>query len=134
MTVSRRFRDRLGLPLHRTAGYNAGMNSKHPSPSPRGEKIYCGIDKDDFAGMTPNGTVIRDAWVFGILAETETCAGWNTGQFQMLYDKVYQCWQPYGHLVSNLPPDLAERHRRIYDEAIAKARVLGWSADLGDDD
>lgn len=100
----------------------------------RNTKIYEGIDKDVFGGMTPNGTLIRDAWVFGLLPETETCAGWTADQFQLLYDRVYHAWQPYGHLASKLPPDLAERHQRIHGAAIARARELGWSAELSDND
>ena len=34
--------------------------------------LYVGIDDDYFGGMTPIGTIIRDAWVFGILPESET--------------------------------------------------------------
>lgn len=100
----------------------------------RSNKIYEGIDKDIFGGMTPNGMLIRDAWVFGILPETETCAGWTADRIQLLSDEVYTAWEPYGHLVSLLPRELAERHRRIHDAAIARARELGWSAELGEDD
>jgi len=100
----------------------------------RSNKLYEGIDKDVFGGMSPNGTLIRDAWVFGLLPETETCAGWTPDQFQVLYDRVHLAWEPYGHLVSKLPSDLAERHQRIHGAAIARARELGWSAELADDD
>lgn len=100
----------------------------------RDDKRYVGLDNDAYGGMTPNGTIIRDAWVFNLLPETETCTNWTRDQFQELYDKVAAAWQPYGHLVSRLPPELAERHRRIYEAAIAKARELGWSAELGDED
>ena len=33
---------------------------------------YIGIDKDLQGGMTTIGKIIRDAWVFGILPETQT--------------------------------------------------------------
>lgn len=95
---------------------------------------YVGIDKDHYGGMTPTGTIIRDAWVFGILPETETCAGWTPGQLQHLYDQVHEAWEPYGHLVSRLPEDIAARHRRIHDAAIRRARELGWSPDLDDEE
>ncbi len=39
-----------------------------------------------------------------------------------------------GHLASNLPEELREHHRRIYDAAVANARELGWDPELGDDD
>ena len=96
-------------------------------------KRYIGIDKDEYGGMTPNGIIVRDAWVFEIIPETETCAGWTVGQFQVLYDQVADAWQPYGRMVSNLPPKLAERHRRIHDTAIKRARELGWNPSLEDE-
>ena len=64
--------------------------------------IYPGINKDDFGGMTDIGKIIRDAWVLGILPETETCEGWDLGRLEVLYDKVHQAWIPYGHLASRL--------------------------------
>lgn len=98
------------------------------------EKIYVGIDKDPKGAMNPTGNIIRDAWVFGLIPETETCAGWTRGGVEALYEKVTVEWDKYGHLVSNLPPDLRETHGRIYDRAIARARELGWDPELGDDD
>jgi hypothetical protein len=96
--------------------------------------IYPGIDKDAYGGMTPIGHVIRDAWVFGLIPETETCANWSHDRLEKLYDKVTESWRPYGHLASRLPDDLRERHERIYAEAIRRARELGWSPELGDED
>jgi len=84
--------------------------------------------------MTPTGTIIRDAWVFGILPEGENCTGWSLDRIQMLYDQVTEAWAPYGHLASRLPPALRERHQAIYEAAIQRAKALGWSAELGDDD
>ena len=84
--------------------------------------------------MTPTGNIIRDAWIFGILPEEETCAGWTIQGIDALYDKVSAAWTPYGHLASNLPADLRERHARIYGEAITRARAAGWNPELGDDD
>ena len=98
------------------------------------DRKYSGIHEDRFGGMTPTGTIIRDAWVFGILPEEETCAGWTPHQLQDLYDKVHQAWEPYGHLVSRLPPELRERHSRIYEAAVQRAREQGWSPELDDDD
>lgn len=93
------------------------------------KKIYDGIDKDPKGAMNPTGNIIRDAWVFGLIPETETCAGWNVQGIDALYEKVTREWEKYGHLVSNLPPELAQRHRRIYDAAIVRARELGWDPD-----
>ena len=98
------------------------------------QKIYPGIDQDPKGAMNPTGNVIRDAWVFGIIPESETCAGWTVQGVDALYDKVTKAWEPYGHLASNLPEDLRERHRRIYDAAVANARESGWDPELGEDD
>ena len=93
------------------------------------QQRYAGLDNDAFGGMTHTGKIIRDAQVFGLLPEDATCEGWTLGAIQDLYDKVSEAWRPYGHLVSRLPDDLRERHRRIYDAAIARARELGWHPD-----
>jgi hypothetical protein len=90
---------------------------------------YVGIDKDEKGAMNPTGNIIRDAWVFGLIPETETCEGWMMQRIQALYEQVDGEWHKYGHMVSNLPPDLAARHRAIYDAAIARARELGWDPD-----
>jgi hypothetical protein len=95
-------------------------------------KQYEGIDKDPYGAMNPTGNIIRDAWVFGVIPETETCEGWSVQRIDSLYDKVHAAWEPYGNMVSNLPDGLKERHQRIYDEAIAKARDLGWNPELNE--
>ena len=84
--------------------------------------------------MTPTGNIIRDAWVFGIIPETESCAGWTLRGIEDLYDKVSAAWAPYGHLVSRLPPELRERHERIYRAAVGRARALGWNPELDGED
>ena len=40
---------------------------------------YVGINNDIQGGMTSIGKIIRDAWVFGLIPEDETCEGWNLG-------------------------------------------------------
>jgi hypothetical protein len=97
------------------------------------QKIYHGVNKEPEGGMTPTANIIRDAWVFGILPEEEDCEGWTIQGVEALYDKVHDAWQPYGHLVSRLPPELRERHARIYDAAVARARAEGWDPELGDE-
>ena len=92
-------------------------------------RIYPGLDKDKAGAMNPTGNVIRDAWVFGIIPETETCEGWTVQGIESLYDKVTAAWEPYGHLVSNLPEELREKHSRIYAEAVERAKSLGWDPD-----
>ena len=96
----------------------------------RSDRTYIGIDDD---GLSPTATIVRDAWVFGLLPESETCAGWSTDRMDALYDKVSTAWEPYGHLASRLPPELRERHQRIYDEAIRRARQQGWNPELDDE-
>ena len=48
--------------------------------------------------------------------------------------KVDQLWDQYGNVPSALPPELADRHKRVYAEAIARARARGWDAELDDND
>ncbi len=100
----------------------------------RKSKTYQGIDKELKGGMTPTGNIVRDAWVFGIIPESETCAGWTVQGIESLYDKVTKAWEPYGHLVSRLPPELSERHQRIYEAAVVRARAEGWNPELDDED
>lgn len=97
-------------------------------------KIYSGIDKDDSGAMNPTGNIIRDAWVFDIIPETETCEGWDQSRINGLYDQVSKAWEPYGHLVSKLPAELQEKHSRIYNAAIDNARKLGWDPDANIED
>jgi len=98
------------------------------------QQLYVGIDKDEKGGLTHLGRMVRDAWVFGILPETETCTGWDFARMQNLYEQVYAAWEPYAHLPSRLPEGLRERHARLYAQAIATARDKGWDAELGEDE
>lgn len=98
------------------------------------EQRYVGIYQDKFGGMTHLGQIVKDAWLFGIIPETETCAGWDQGQIQAIYERVNAKWDEHGHLPSRLPPELRERHMRIYQEAIARAKAQGWNPELGEDD
>ena len=93
------------------------------------DKIYCGIYNDAYGGMTATGNIIKDAWVFGILPEEETCENWSYDRLQIVHDQTKEEWDKYSCLVSNLPDELKQRHTRIYNEAIAKARELGWDPD-----
>ena len=52
------------------------------------QKIYYGIQNEPRGGMTPTANIIRDAWVFGLLPEDETCEGWTIQGIEELYDKV----------------------------------------------
>lgn len=93
---------------------------------PSTPKTYPGLDNDINGSMTMIGKIIRDAWVFGILPETEVCEGWEISRIHAVHAQVNDEWDKYGCMVSNLPDDLRERHKRIYDEAIALAKTRGW--------
>jgi len=90
---------------------------------------YVGIDNDVNGAMTTIGKIIRDAWVFELIPETETCEGWNQGQVDVLLDRVNAEWDKYGCMVRQLPAELRERHQRIHDKAIANAKAAGWSGE-----
>lgn len=95
---------------------------------------YVGINNDVNGGMTTIGKIIRDAWVFGIIEENETCEGWNLAGVDALLDKVNKEWDKYGCLVSHLPEDLRQRHERIHGAAIKVAREAGWSGEAETED
>jgi len=90
---------------------------------------YVGIDNDIHGGMTTIGKIIRDARVFELIEETQTCEGWNLAGIDALLDKVNKEWDKYGCLVSNLPPELFERHQKIHGKAMEQARDAGWSGE-----
>jgi len=95
----------------------------------REKKVYVGIDKDIVGGMTDTGKLIRDAWVFGLIPETETCEGWLPQGIEDLWRRVNAEWEKYGFSVSSLPDDLREKFLRIQGEAFVKAREAGWDPD-----
>ena len=95
---------------------------------------YVGINNDVNGGMTTIGKIIRDAWVFNLLPETETCDGWNLGGMDALLQKVNAEWDKYGCLVSHLPDELRQRHEKIHGEAIARAKEAGWTGEVETDD
>ncbi|MGB0866100.1 MAG: hypothetical protein ACPGSC_06295 [Granulosicoccaceae bacterium] len=95
---------------------------------------YVGIDNDIHGGMTTIGKLVRDAWVFGVIPETETCEGWNFAGMDALLDKVNLEWDKHGCLVSQLPAELASRHQRIHGAALGHAFDVGWSGELETED
>ncbi len=94
---------------------------------------YVGF-RNDKHGMTQLGRIVLDGWLFGLIPETEDCAGWDLGRMQILMEKVENEWDKYGSLPSRLPPELRQRHTEIYARATAIAREKGWNPELGDDD
>ena len=95
---------------------------------------YIGLNNEVNGGMTTIGKIIRDARVFGLIDESETCEGWNFAGIDGLLDKVNVEWDKYGCLVSNLPAELFERHQRIHGEALEKAKKSGWSGEAETED
>jgi len=95
---------------------------------------YVGINNDINGGMTTIGKIIRDAWVFELIPESETCEGWNLAGVDALLQKLNTEWDKYGCLVSHLPQDLFDRHQRIHGDAIARAREKGWCGELETED
>jgi hypothetical protein len=95
---------------------------------------YIGIHNEVNGGMTTIGKIIRDAWVFDLIDESETCEGWNFAGVDALLDKVNREWDKHGCMVSQLPPELFERHQRIHNQAIQAARAAGWSGESETDD
>lgn len=91
-----------------------------------GPKRYVGIDNEVNGGMTDTGKIIRDAWVFGLIPETETCQGWLVAGLEDLWRKVDAEWEKYSFSVNMLPEDIRERFMRIQSDAIEKARASGW--------
>ncbi len=104
--------------------------------TPPGNPPYPGIFNEPHGGMTDTGKIIRDAWVFGILPETETCEGWPMPRLERLWEQVQAEWARYDFRVSALPPELRERFERIQAEALERARAAGWdpAAELDEDD
>lgn len=94
---------------------------------------YVGINNEINGGMTTIGKIIRDAWVFNIIPESETCEGWNMQGIDSLLQKVNKEWDKYGCLYSMLPDDLKQRHDRIHNEWIEKAKNAGWSGEAETD-
>jgi len=93
-------------------------------------QTYVGVNNDLNGGMTMIGKIIRDAWVFEILPETQTCEGWEISRIDAINQQVNEEWDKYGCMVGNLPDDLSARHKRIHDEAIKKAKENGWDPEI----
>jgi len=92
-------------------------------------KTYPGLDNDEYGGMTPVGNTIRDAWVFGLLPEGETCTGWTQNALETLYKGVSETWERYEYDVKKMPEEMQARHEQIHKTAIEKALKLGWNPD-----
>ena len=102
-------------------------------PTPSKPISYVGINNEINAGMTDTAKIIRDAWAFGIIPETETCEGWIAAGLEDLWRKNQIEWEKAGFLVSGMPDDVRERFMRIQDKAFKDAKAAGWDPELGDD-
>lgn len=98
-----------------------------------GKTVYCGFNADSH-GMTMLGRIVLDAWLFGLIPREEDCAGWDLQRMQQLMDQVNRQWDQYGGLPSRLPPELFARYTELYDWAVQRARGLGWSPELDDEE
>lgn len=92
-------------------------------------KKYVGIHNDLYGGMTDTGKIIRDAWAFGLIPETESCEGWLVQGLENLWRQVNEQWEVYGFSVSQLPAEIQARYLDIQEQAIARAKSKGWDAD-----
>lgn len=97
------------------------------------ESTYPGLHNDKH-GLTQLGRIVLDGWLFGLIPETEDCAGWPAGRMQILMEQVQTEWDKYSNLPSRLPPDLLKRHGELYERAIKTARAKGWDPELGEDE
>ena len=90
-------------------------------------QVYAGYDNDEWGGFTHIGEIIRNARVFGFIAEDENCTSWRMDQIEELWDKVNEEWDKYGCMANKLPPELFERHERTHNAALEKAKSMGWT-------
>ncbi len=97
--------------------------------STRNMKTYVGINNEQNGGMTQSGKIIRDAWVFGLIPETETGEGWRLDRLEVLWGQVNAEWEKYDFQVGRLPDELRERFMRIHGDAMKQARAAGWDPD-----
>ena len=97
------------------------------------EATYAGLNNDKH-GLTQLGRIVIDGWLFGLIPETEDCAGWSGGRMQALMEQVQAEWDKYANLPSRLPPELLQRHGKLYGRAIQTARAKGWDPELGEDE
>lgn len=90
---------------------------------------YPGIHNDEGGGMSPTAKIVRDAQVFGLIPEHESCEGWRVHQVEALWEKVNAEWEKYGFRVGAMPEALRARYLAIQGAAFARARAGGWSGE-----
>jgi len=72
---------------------------------------YAGLHNDQNGGMTHWGQMVKDAWVFGLIPDTEDCAGWTDGQLQVLYEKI---WGRMGKVCASAEPPASGTTTTLY--------------------
>lgn len=97
--------------------------------TPNSNKKYVGINNDAYGGISDTGKIIRSAWVFDIIPQTETCEGWRPQGLEDLWRKTNTEWEKYVFLVRKLPEEIRERVERIQPEAMKQAKEKGWNPD-----
>lgn len=100
----------------------------------KADQRYVGIDKEINGGMTDTGKIIRDAWTFGLIEESETCEGWLPQGIEDLWRKVQDEWGKYGYQVNRMPDEMRERYLRIQNKALRRAKAAGWDPELADNE
>ncbi len=103
---------------------------------PQQHRVYPGYDADPNYGMSQEAKLIRDAWAFGLLPETEKCEGWRADQFERLWEQVDAVWEKADFRVAKLPPEIQEKYMALQLEALKNAKAQGWEPEalLANDD
>jgi hypothetical protein len=101
---------------------------KTPLPRHHPAYSYPGLYRDLYGGMTDIGAIIKDAWVLGLLDESEDGRGWPLAKIRELHARVEAAWAPYEHQANRLPPVLRDRYLRIHEAAAVRSRDRGWAA------
>lgn len=91
--------------------------------------VYEGLYKDKFGGMTQLGQIVKDAWAFELLDENETCEGWPLYKLEKLWDELHEAKNAAGPSVSFWPEEVRQRHHKIHEQAMIRAREQGWDPD-----
>ena len=117
------------MPTATETGHTKRVMRKPPTA-----RTYVGLYDDQYGGMTMLGGLVKDAWVFGLLPETQTCQGWTHGAMEALGVKVQAEWDKYGFRVNGLPAEIRQSHERIHAAAILRARALGWDPGSEEED
>lgn len=90
---------------------------------------YPGLPDDLYGGMTDIGVIIRDAWVLGVLPESQNCRGWTLAELRALRARVARAWAAHGDSFVTLPAALKQRYLRIHEAATRRGREHGWRPD-----